>query len=272
MRKVQRVYYYRPYKRRLIRRLTALGLLTAVLTTGGIVLERNKSNNEVSINTISSGYADNLPEEDVPVATAEPIVTPQPIIYEEPVVTPEPEPVATPEPYETGYCTGTEVNVRDYPSTNNTTVLTKIHKGDQVKIYGEENGFYRIEVNGIRGYISKRYIQCNKVVQTVTIKGKDVRVRSLPQIKDSTMIFEAYNGQTFEYVRDYDINWVEALYQGQTVYISSKYVVRGETPVNEFQFYKLAYLKRVVLKDTLVKKIVKILTVLLLLMIWNYNN
>ncbi len=254
MRRRKRVYNYIPYKIRLIRKWTAIGVVTALLAAGGVVIVNNiNDHNSRSINTIPISYADDTLEEtptvttepiiyEEAVAIEEPIVTPEPVIYHEPVATEEP--IVTPEPFDMGYCVGTGVNVRAYPSTTNTKILTSINKGDQVKIFGEDSGFYNVEVNGTRGYVAKRYIVSNKVVNTVTVKGTEVRVRSLPNTKDSSIIFEAYNGQTFEYVRDYNKDWVEAIYQGRTVYISSKYVVKGESPVNEFQFYKLAYLKR----------------------------
>ncbi len=56
-----------------------------------------------------------------------------------------------------GTVSASTLNVRSGPGTTN-SVLGVLGKGEQVKILGEENGWYKIEYNPHVGYVSKSYI------------------------------------------------------------------------------------------------------------------
>lgn len=63
---------------------------------------------------------------------------------------------------ETVYAT-TGVNVRDYPSSSDSSVITVLSKGQSVKRTGKTaNGWSRIEVGGITGYVYSDYLSTSK--------------------------------------------------------------------------------------------------------------
>ncbi|WP_193224541.1 SH3 domain-containing protein [Bacillus sp. B1-b2] len=53
------------------------------------------------------------------------------------------------------------LNVRSTPSTQS-NVLTKIKNNTAVDVYSEENGWSKIKVNGIEGYVASKYIQATE--------------------------------------------------------------------------------------------------------------
>lgn len=57
--------------------------------------------------------------------------------------------VVTAEPY---------LNVRLNPNTN-ATILTKVNKGEKVNIQESANGWYKITVNGVTGWVSADYVK-----------------------------------------------------------------------------------------------------------------
>lgn len=58
---------------------------------------------------------------------------------------------------DTGVITSTTVRLRSEPNTSSDT-LQLIGEGTEVEILGEENGWYRVEYDGLTGYISSDYV------------------------------------------------------------------------------------------------------------------
>jgi cell wall-associated NlpC family hydrolase len=72
----------------------------------------------------------------------------------------------------TGYVNVDTVNLRKEMSTSS-TILLSLSKNTAVKILGEKNNWYNIEVNGTTGYIASKYISDKKVETEVTSRGSD---------------------------------------------------------------------------------------------------
>ena len=72
----------------------------------------------------------------------------------------------------TGYVNVDTVNLRKEMSTSS-AILSNLSKNTEVKVLGEQNNWYSVEVNGVKGYIASRYISDEKVEETVTSRGSD---------------------------------------------------------------------------------------------------
>ena len=60
----------------------------------------------------------------------------------------------------TGYVTGDEVNVRAEPdASDDDNVMFTLFEGDEVKILANEDGWYKIEVDGEVGWIKSGYVE-----------------------------------------------------------------------------------------------------------------
>lgn len=58
---------------------------------------------------------------------------------------------------ETGVITSTTVRLRGEPNTTSDTLML-IGEDTEVEVLGEENGWYRVEYDGVTGYISSDYV------------------------------------------------------------------------------------------------------------------
>lgn len=76
------------------------------------------------------------------------------------------------EEQKTGYVNVDTVNLRKEMSTSS-SILLNLSKNTAVKILGEKNNWYNVEVNGIKGYVASKYISDKKVEDTVTSRGSD---------------------------------------------------------------------------------------------------
>jgi len=105
-----------------------------------------------------------------PSPEATPVVTPEPTV--EPTITPEVTPVATEKPIQTEETVGyinvsTYANLRKEPSTE-ATVLDTLLRNTEVKVISEENGWSKVVVKGMTGYISKDLISSTKLEEIDT--------------------------------------------------------------------------------------------------------
>lgn len=69
---------------------------------------------------------------------------------------------AAPTPIALGTLTTSSVNYRTGPSTSYSS-MGKFHKGDVVRIYGQENDWYYVEIQNTFGYVSSRYVSVSKL-------------------------------------------------------------------------------------------------------------
>jgi uncharacterized protein YgiM (DUF1202 family) len=88
------------------------------------------------------------------------------MIYETPnrtSVKPTPKPSTTPNKNDrigTVTTQGGNINFRVEPKSS-ATIISQLTNGTQVIILGEEDGWYKIEVDGKKGYASKDFIKEN---------------------------------------------------------------------------------------------------------------
>lgn len=139
--------------------------------TGWIVKAAiEKSTSETNENT-------NQQEEDEPQKPEE----------EEPKPEKEPEKETTQEPEEplnkVGYINVEQANVREGPAVKYEHVVTgKLNQ--EVKILGEENGWYKIEIKDVTGYINKKLVSDEKVEVTPSRGMTDSRTNEEEQPKE----------------------------------------------------------------------------------------
>lgn|GEM_PF-135223 len=95
--------------------------------------------------------------------------------------TPAPDP--TPAPAATGavsagstaYVSGAAVNVRSGPGTTY-GVLKTVRIGDELTVYEQSGGWYRVSVGGVNGYISAKFVSAAKPEATATVAPGEVTV------------------------------------------------------------------------------------------------
>lgn len=82
---------------------------------------------------------------------------------------PEKQPTVEPEPTnkEVGYVNVEQANVREGPSTDYEHVITA-KQNQELKILGEKDGWYKVELKGVTGYISKKLVSDEKVEVTTS--------------------------------------------------------------------------------------------------------
>lgn len=134
----------------------------------------------------------------------------------------QPEPVTR-----TGYCTGSNVRVREQASTSS-DILGRLNQGDSFTVVGEaQDGWYQIQMeNGVSGYVFGEYVTFTKPVVTRTgySTGSNVRIRKGPST--STDILGRLNqGDSFTVIGEAQNGWYEIKTEsGISGYVSSEYV------------------------------------------------
>ena len=69
--------------------------------------------------------------------------------------------------------TGDCVNVRNLPTTEGSSILTKVYAGNMFTVLGESSGWYQISCNGVTGYICGDYVRAY-VPAAVSSMGRQV--------------------------------------------------------------------------------------------------
>lgn len=100
----------------------------------------------------------------LPTASPSPTASPTPTPYFEPSIEPTVEASATPTPSvsplddKKAYIPGTSVNLRSEPSTG-ASVLASLGNNKAVVVTGEVDTWYRVEVDGKTGFVSKQFVK-----------------------------------------------------------------------------------------------------------------
>lgn len=103
-----------------------------------------------------------------------------------------------------GYVNVNAVNVRKETSIES-EIVAILYKNDEVTILGEENNWYKIEVDGITGYIAETYISDEQVAE-VTSRGTNVVRTSLEETATEETISESnvdLGSQVVEYAKQF---------------------------------------------------------------------
>lgn len=181
--------------------------------------------------TITSG--DVVPEivpEVTPEATPEAIIkdTVEPSIKPEATATPEPEVTEVPaQSAETiGYINvSTYANLRKEPSTE-ATVLDTLLRNTEVKVLSEENGWAKVTVKGMTGYISKDLISNTKLEESDTTSRGTSEQRKPEKIEEVQQVSSTNGFEIVEYAKKY---------------LGYKYVLGGTTPSGGFDCSGFVY-------------------------------
>lgn len=80
------------------------------------------------------------------------------------------------------------LNVRDYPDKNNSKVLGKFEKGEEISVHYKVGDWYKVSQEGFEGYVHKDYIK--------SIYLKYLPVKNIKDIKRYTLTREKAQNQT----------------------------------------------------------------------------
>ena len=124
----------------------------------------------------------------------------------------------------TKYVNATSLNVRSGPSTSN-SIIGKLSSGTEVEVISTSNGWSKIKYDGGTGYVSSKYLSSSSTESSTTTKyvnATSLNVRSGPSTS-SSIIGQLSNGEKVEVISTSD-GWSKIKYNGQTGYVSSKYL------------------------------------------------
>ncbi|WP_242220717.1 SH3 domain-containing protein [Bacillus cereus group sp. BfR-BA-01380] len=122
------------------------------------------------------------------------------------------------------------LNVRQGPSTN-TSIMTCLKNGESVSILGKENGWAKVRVNGVEGYVSLKFVKLEgKPAENVvtgkqeegTITATSLRVRSAANT-NSAILGNLKQGEKIT-VLGKENGWAKIMYKGKEGYVSLEFV------------------------------------------------
>lgn len=133
------------------------------------------------------------------------------------------------------------LNVRSGAGTGH-DVISKVKEGQVLQVIGQENGWFKVNVNGQTGYVSGDFVTKggNKgtTVQqgtgTYTVNVSSLNVRTGPSTSH-TVLGSVNKGKTVQVVGEVQ-DWVKINFNGGTGYVSKDFVTKGGSAVsNETQ-------------------------------------
>ncbi|QWG85120.1 enterotoxin EntFM [Bacillus mycoides] len=135
------------------------------------------------------------------------------------------------------------LNVRSGAGTGH-NVISKVKSGQVLQVLGQENGWFKVSVNGQTGYVSGDLVTTggNKgtttTVQqgtgTYTVNVSSLNVRTGPSASH-TVLGSVNKGKTVQVVGEVQ-DWFKINFNGGTGYVSKDYVTKGGSAVsNETQ-------------------------------------
>lgn len=122
-----------------------------------------------------------------------------------------------------GMVSGENVNVREQPDVNSNIVRT-LNKGAEVKIIGEESGWYQILFdNQTKGWMHSDYVQITPNYSTGKVKGSNVNVRIKPALNGD--IVTTLGLDSYVSIKSYKDGWYNIITSnGQEGWIHQDYV------------------------------------------------
>ena len=125
----------------------------------------------------------------------------------------------------TKYVNATSLNVRSGPSTSY-SVIGKLSKGTKIEVISTSNGWSKIKYDGQTGYVSSKYLSSSAPESNTTttkyVNATSLNVRSGPSTSYS-IIGKLSSGEKVEVISTSN-GWSKIKYDGQTGYVSSKYL------------------------------------------------
>lgn len=130
----------------------------------------------------------------------------------------------------TAYVNVNSVNVRKLATTSS-EVVDGLVKNNQVTIIGEEDGWYKVKVNGLEGYIAKQYLS-----------DKPVEVTNRSSNTDRTSVLnETTEKISTETVTNTSSSKANDIVEYAKTFLGSKYVAGGSTPKTGFDCSGFTY-------------------------------
>ncbi|PFJ08373.1 peptidase P60 [Bacillus cereus] len=133
------------------------------------------------------------------------------------------------------------LNVRTGAGTEH-NVISKVKEGQVLQVIGQENGWFKVNVNGQTGYVSGDFVttgdKTGTTVQqgtgTYTVNVSSLNVRTGPSTSH-TVLDSVNKGKTVQVVGEVQ-DWFKINFNGGTGYVSKDFVTKGGSAVfNETQ-------------------------------------
>ncbi|WP_459501237.1 enterotoxin EntFM [Bacillus sp. C1] len=126
------------------------------------------------------------------------------------------------------------LNVRTGAGTGN-DIVSKVTEGQVLQVVGEENGWFKVNVNGTTGYVSSDFVTTGAKTGTTVQQGKgdytvnvsSLNVRTGPSASH-TVLGTVSKGQTVQVVGEVQ-DWFKINHNGETGYVSKDFVTKGGT-------------------------------------------
>ncbi|PEY34548.1 peptidase P60 [Bacillus cereus] len=129
------------------------------------------------------------------------------------------------------------LNVRSGAGTEH-NIISKVKEGQVLQVTGQENGWFKVNVNGQTGYVSGDFVTTGGKKETAvqqgtgnyTVNVSSLNVRTGPSASH-TVLGSVNKGQTVQVVGEVQ-DWFKISHNGGTGYISKDFVTKGGTAVS----------------------------------------
>ena len=129
------------------------------------------------------------------------------------------------------------LNVRSGAGTGH-SVISKVTQGQVLQVIGQENGWFKVTVNGQTGYVSGDFVttggKTGATVQqgtgTYTVNVSSLNVRTGPSTSH-TVLGSVNKGKTVQVVGEVQ-DWFKINFNGGTGYVSKDFVTKGGSAVS----------------------------------------
>ena len=141
------------------------------------------------------------------------------------------------------------LNVRTGPSASYSRLRT-VSRNEEYKVLDQANGWYKIDINGLEGWVSGDYVSLisemqysnlpNNEIATITTSALNVRKGPSTDYQVETLV---YRNESYEVV-DYSNGWYKIVVDGVEGWVSKNYVSISNNDINAetLQFLSLSSL------------------------------
>ena len=128
-----------------------------------------------------------------------------------------------------GYVNAEGLIVRKEPTTSSDEI-DSLSRNDKVEIIGKVDGWYQINLNGKKGYVSSKYISDTKTIETTSRGGNSIKAENItPMEEQETTETEKTSKPT-----DTETTEKTAVVEYAKQYLGYRYVPGGGTPSTGF--------------------------------------
>ena len=129
------------------------------------------------------------------------------------------------------------LNVRSGAGTGH-NVISKVKSGQVLQVVGQENGWFKVNVNGQTGYVSGDFVTTGGKTETTvqqgtgtyTVNVSSLNVRTGPSTSH-TVLGSVNKGKTVQVVGEVQ-DWFKINFNGGTGYVSKDFVTKGGSAVS----------------------------------------